>query len=422
MATVIIFIGLLIFFAHLCNAIFSKQRIPDVLLLLGIGILIGPVLNIVKPDDFGALGSIFSSLTLLFILFDNGVDMSIDSLRRYWKGFVQVTFLSFIISMTVVALIGRQMGFEWRDAWLMGSMLAGTAAAIVIPLVKQMKVSEYTATVLCMEGALSAVLCIVVSLSVIDGYEVDSMGVAAILGKVIATIFMSLLLGVVGGILWSGVLVRVRKLQNSMFLTPAFVFIVYGVAEALGYNGPISALAIGIVLGNIEYFEFSFVRRMHKRGMASLAPNEKSFYKELVFVLKTFFFVYIGICIPFTNGVALLYGLVITMALFVVRFALIAVVGRNNLPDDRLTVSMMIPKGLASAALAALPEQVNASVGYELIPGATMIKYVVYSVIFFSIIVTSILVLITRRRLMIPDVDPGKVLPGELEGNDPLSQ
>lgn len=400
MGATILFLGLLIFLAHLFNALFSKKRIPDVLLLLAIGIIVGPVFHIVTPEDLGGLGSIFSSLTLLFILFDSGVDMSINALRNYWKGFVQVTFSSFILSMITVSIIGHFMDFEWKASLMLGAMVSGTAAAIVIPIIKQMRVSEYTATVLSMESALSAVLGIVVSLGFMESYRMGAMNVGSMLGQVIASVLMALVIGVIGGILWSGFLDRIRKLQNSMFLTPAFVFVVYGASEALGYSGPIAALAFGIVMGNIDYFDFSFLHKFSHHEMRYLEPNEKSFFKELVFVFKTFFFVYIGICMPFTNAQALLYGLIITAALFVARFILLAIVGRNNEPNDRLTVSIMIPKGLATAVLASIPEQVNIQAGREIIPDAEMIKHVTYAIILFSIIICSTLVILTRKRLI----------------------
>ncbi|MCR5424990.1 MAG: cation:proton antiporter [Bacteroidales bacterium] len=419
MGSTIIFLGILIFLAHLFNAIFSRRRIPDVLFLLTIGILIGPVLHFVRPEMFGTIGPVFASLTLLFILFDSGADISIDALQSSWKGFVQVTFFSFILSMGIVAVVGHVIGLEWNAGMLLGSMVAGTGASIVIPLVRQMRVSEYTATVLSLESALSAVLGIVVALAFIEGYEMGSMNVGSIVGTVFASILMSLLLGIVGGILWAGMLDRVRHLQNSMFLTPAFVFIIYGIAESLGYSGPIAALAFGIVLGNVDYFEFSFLKRLRKSHMRPLESSEKSFYKEIVFVLKTFFFVYIGVCMPFNNGRALLYGLFITLALFVVRFCLLAIVGRNNDPDDRLVVSMMIPKGLAAAVLASMPEQVNIAAGYSVIPHAEMIKYIAYSVIFFSIIITSLLVLVTRGRLVKTTLDTENKKDGETVFDEP---
>lgn len=396
-----IFLGLLIFCAHLFNAWFSRRRIPDVLLLMLIGILVGPVAGWITPDDLTDVGPVLASLTLLFILFDSGIDMRIDMIRRYWTGMVQVTFLSFIVSMTTVALIAYFLvKLELQASLMLGAMVAGTAAAIVIPLVRQMRVSDRTRVTLTLESALSGVLCIVISLAFTEGYKLGDVNIGSTLGRVFASVLMALIIGTVGGIIWSSFMDRIRKLQNSMFLTPAFVFVIYGVAELLGYSGAIATLSFGLVLGNPEYFEMSFLKKLRLNDMTPLEESEKSFFKEFVFILKTYFFVYIGICIPFNNTLALAYGLVIAASLFVVRFALIALVGRKNTPEDRLTVSMMIPKGLVSAVLASMPEQVNIAAGYTVIPAADIIKNITYSVIFCSIIICSLLVLLTSKRLV----------------------
>ena len=396
-----IFLGLLIFCAHLFNAWFSRRRIPDVLLLMLIGILVGPVLGFVTPANLDEIGPVLASLTLLFILFDSGIDMKLDMVRRYWSGVVQVTFFSFVVSMATVTLVAYFLvDLELKASMMLGAMVAGTAAAIVIPLVRRMRVSVKTRVTLTLESAISGVLCIVIALAFIEGYKLGNVSIGSMLGRVFASILMALVIGTVGGIVWSSFMDRIRKLQNSMFLTPAFVFVIYGVAELLGYSGAIATLSFGLVLGNPEYFEMSFLKKLRLNDMTPLEDNEKSFFKEFVFILKTYFFVYIGICIPFSNPLALAYGLVIAAALFVVRFALIAIVGRKNTPEDRLTVSIMIPKGLVSAVLASMPEQANVAAGYDIIPGAEIIKHITYSVIFCSIIICSLLVLLTSKRLV----------------------
>lgn len=396
-----IFLGLLIFCAHLFNAWFSRRRIPDVLLLMVIGIVVGPVLGLVTPDKLAGAGPVLASLTVLFILFDSGIDMRLDTVRRYWSGVVQVTLYSFLASMTTVTLLGYYVvHLELLPSLMLGAMVAGTAAAIVIPLARQMRVSDKTRVVLTLESAISGVLCIVVTLAFTEGFKMGNISVGSMLGRVLASILLALLLGTMGGIVWSSMMDRVRKLQNSMFLTPAFVFVIYGVTEVMGYSGAIAALAFGLVLGNPDYFEMSFLRRLKMHRMTRLETREKSFFKEFVFILKTYFFVYLGICIPFNNLTALTFGAIIAASLFVVRFLLIALVGRRNSKEDRLTVSMMIPKGLVSAVLASIPEQVNVAAGEILIPGATLIKYISYSVIFFSIVICSILVLCTSRMLV----------------------
>ncbi len=405
-----IFLGILIFCAHLFSAFFSRKRVPDVLFLVLIGIVLGPVLGWLTPDMLGGMGALFASVTLVFILVDSGIDMHLDDLRRYWVGVVQVMFYSFLLSMTIAAVTAHFIAdTEWMSSFLLGSMVAGTGASIVIPMVRQMKVSDKTRTVLTLESAISAVLCIVVALAIMEGMKMGQIRFEKIMGNVLASFFMAVILGVLGGMVWSGVLQRVRRLQNSMFLTPAFVFVIYGITEALGYSGAIAALAFGIVLGNASYFEFSFMRKiLRKRGpqMQSLEEKEKSFFKEIVFILKTFFFVYIGISIPFTDTMALLYGVVIAAAIFVGRFILVAIVGRKNTKTDRQIVSIMIPKGLASAVLASMPRQVNLAAGYEVVPNAERIECMVYSIIFFSIVICSLLVLLSRKRIIDEEFKP----------------
>ena len=52
-STFVFSIGLIIFAAHFFTALFERTRVPDVLPLIFIGILIGPLFGIVSPDDFG---------------------------------------------------------------------------------------------------------------------------------------------------------------------------------------------------------------------------------------------------------------------------------------------------------------------------------------------------------------------------------
>lgn len=412
MAGILIFLGVLIFCAHLFAVLFNKKRIPDVLLLITIGIIIGPVCGFVHPADLGGVASIFSSLTLIFILLDSGIVLSIDSLRRYWRSVVQVTLLGFILSMVVAATACYFMGFHVTEALLVGSMVAGTGASIVLPLVRQMRVSEYTRTVLTMESSVSAVISIVVALSLMNSYTMGAVNVGSMIGKLLASLIMALLLGVLGGVIWSSLLDHVRKMQNSMFLTPAFVFVLFGITELLNFSGAIAVLMFGLVLGNPDYFRFSFIDKMQRHHLRPLQDNEKSFFKELVFIFKTYFFVYIGICIPFTNSVALVHGAIITAALFLIRFLLLQVVGRENTRNDRRVVSMMIPKGLSAALLASMPEQINQAAGAEVIPSAMMVKHLVYSIIFFSIIFTSLLVIVSHKDLVMPQPE-GKEGPND---------
>ena len=116
---------------------------------------------------------------------------------------------------------------------------------------------------------------------------------------------------------------------------------------------------------------------------------EKTLFSELVFLMKTFFFVYVGISIKFDSFISLLIGLgisflMIILRIWVVRISLPADINGINL-KDRAFLSMMIPRGLAAAVLATMISQSQ-------LAGSERVSNIVFSVIFFTIIFTSVLV------------------------------
>ncbi len=277
------------------------------------------------------------------------------------------------------------------SALTFGAVLGGTSSAVIIPLVKHLKIGAQTRLVLVLESAVTDVLCIVLTLALVQSFRQGNINVPAIFGNIIASFTMAAAIGVIGGIVWSTVLERIRKIQNSIFLTPAFVFVLYGFSEMLNFSGAITALVFGMTIANVEYFRFSWLKFLEKRGMMKLAPVELNFISELVFLLKTVFFVYIGISIPFHDLKYMLYGGLITLALFIGRLILskfATSVQANSY--DKTILSMMIPKGLAAAVLATIPEQAG-------MPFGTEIKLITYSMVFLTILFTSIMILIVER-------------------------
>lgn len=323
MGTALIFLGVLVFSAHLFSMIFSKKKIPDVLLLLLIGVLIGPVLKLVSPSDFGSMGGVFTSVTLVVILFEGGTGISLSDLRDSWRSTIKLTVSSFIVAAVSVFAICHSFGMDILNSIITGCILAGTSSAVVIPLAQQLQLGSQTRTTLILESAVTDVLCIVFAFAFIDAKLMGSgLNVGKVAGNVIASFVLATLLGFVGAMVWASLLQKIRRLRNSMFLTPAYLFIIYGLAEVLGYSGAIASLAFGITIANMEYFNFKFIEKYQKDKNLKLNENEKSFISEIGFVLKTFFFVYIGLSIPFSDAKCLMIGGLITIALFVVRIVI----------------------------------------------------------------------------------------------------
>ena len=129
-----------------------------------------------------------------------------------------------------------------------------------------------------------------------------------------ASLIFAAAIGVLGGIGWLLVLGKVRDFPNTISSTLAYAFIVYGVTQILGFSGAIAALALGVSLTNFQKFNLYRIPNVDK-NIVPLNETDLAFYREAVFLLKTYFFVYLGISIHFSD--ALLAVTTISMVLLV---------------------------------------------------------------------------------------------------------
>ena len=330
-ALLILTLGALVFAAHWFAEIFSKKRIPDVLLLMLIGIIIGPILKIVDAEKLSSMGNVFGQLTLVILLFESGTELSFKTLADSIKDTVKLTFVNFLFTFAAVGLFSwLVLGMNPGISFMLGAALGGSSSAVAIPLVKQISIGEKSKTILILESAFSAILCIVVTLAIFESYKYGEIRVGVIFGQVFSSFLLASLIGVIGSIFWSMVLDKVRTINNSIFTTPAFVFIIYGINELLGYSGIISALAFGIGLANMDAIHGKWLKKFSDRKPTLLNPTEKTLFSELVFLMKTFFFVYVGISIKFDSLISLLIGLGISFLMIILRIYVV----RISLPSD----------------------------------------------------------------------------------------
>ncbi len=386
---VVIFLGLLIFFAHLFNEFFNKTKIPNVLLLLLIGIILGPVSGIVRPDYFGQVGRIFTTITLIVILFESGISLKFAELRRNIGSATFITLFNFIGSSVIAALLATTLGrLDWISSLFLGAIVGGTSSAVVIPMVRQLNIGEKSQVILYLESVLSDVLCLVVGLAFLEGMMEGEIKIGGVFSGMWKSFLFAAILGVLAGTIWSVLLKNIRSIKNSMFTSLAFVFILYGFVEGIGYNGGIATLMFGIMLGNSETINSNkFFRKIFIITTTNLTENERNFFGEIVFIMQTYFFVYVGINIQFGNLWTYLIGLMAVAIIIIYRPLVTKLFAPRGLDlRDLTTLSIMAPKGLVPAVLASIPLQLG-------IVNGERIQDLGYSIVLFSIIISSFLVI-----------------------------
>jgi potassium/hydrogen antiporter len=387
---VILFLGALYFLAHAFAAVYRRIKIPDVLLLMIVGIFLGPIFSLVTPGNIGQTGTVFVSLTLIVILFQSGLGINVNTLLKASSRGIALTVANFLATMIISGII---MFFLAKTtlltSFMFGAIVGGTSSAVVIPLIAQLKMQSESSMMLLLESVLTDVLCIVVALAFLDVLKGKSPNLGLEIGSIIASFLVASVLGIVAALIWAVIHKKMHTVHNSIFATLAFVFVVFGLVEFLGFAGYIAALAFGITTGNMESMRPA-IRKVQLSGFSpdgiGLNETEELFFSEIVFIVKTFFFIYIGISIKIENSWWMTLGLFVTLAAFISRVVVVKmVVGKSTPPDDKSLMAVIGPKGLAAAALASLPLQQG-------VAGGEIIQNVTFAVVLFSITLASVLI------------------------------
>ncbi|MEM3612502.1 MAG: cation:proton antiporter [Candidatus Bathyarchaeia archaeon] len=353
--------GSIIVIGFLGNYFFERTGFPDMIFLIILGMLVGPVTKLVDTEQFiMPLAPYFAALALVFILFDGGMAMNI---YRVFTESPRATVLAvggFGLSVAATTLFAALLLMPDKPvtySLLLGTILGGSSSIVVISLASKIGVSEKCSTILSLESALTDILCIVFSLTIIEiilGSAVEPISI----GQAIASKFsIGIVLGIFFGLLWLSVLKKIVKAPYAYILTLAVVLLSYAVSETLGGSGALCCLLFGIVLGNEK--EIYRMLRMERPTETVIDAGLKRFESEVAFLLRTFFFVYIGLISTISDVKIALLGIILSFILLLARFGAVrlATARCSELAEERPIMSVILTRGLAAAVLATLPLQ-----------------------------------------------------------------
>jgi cell volume regulation protein A len=352
-AQVIGFIGILVAIGFLADYLFRKISFPDILILLALGYLIGPVFGVIDPAQIAPASQIIASLALVVILFNGGLDLHFSAVLSSIPRALVLVIVGIAASTVGVAFLAHQLlGWDLMHCLLLGAILSGTSPSIVMPLVKRAKAPGKVSSVLSLESALDGALVIIVALVILQVITGGSTGdEASIVGQTIAIKFaIGLGIGAAAGVAWLWILTLIEGEIFDDILTLAIVFILYFVVEGIGGSGVIFALTFGIILGNgVEIAHFLRLKRT-----VEIHDMMKKFHSQMSFLIKTFFFVYLGLMLTFDDTSVIVVGVVISFALLFVRYivVLLSSIGSGTMFKSSGFLATMLPRGLSAAVVA----------------------------------------------------------------------
>jgi cell volume regulation protein A len=243
--------GTIIILGFLGEEFFKRTSIPDPILLLLFGVLLGPVFNVFPHEQLVSITPYFAALALIMILFDGGLNMKIQEAMRNSPRALVLGFSGWIINVLVTALLCKYvLGWCLLNGLLLGSIVGGGSSIIVIALARKLGVDSKTETILSLESILTDALCTVGAFVAIDIILSGEVSLQVALGSVVTAFAVGIIVGSLIGIGWLNVLERMKGKPNAYMLTLAILLLTYFVARNLGGTGAISALFLGLVMGN----------------------------------------------------------------------------------------------------------------------------------------------------------------------------
>ncbi|MBN2368713.1 cation:proton antiporter [Candidatus Woesearchaeota archaeon] len=364
---IILFLGTIILIGYAANVFSQKTRIPESMILILIGLLVGPVFKLIDPADLHGIVGPFATVAIIIILIDSGLDFDISFLLKKILDASIFTILGNILITVSVGLMAHFL-FQWNllHGLLLGIVSSGTTTVMVHSLLEGLDINKETKNLLILESILNDTTLIIFAVTIIGLIKGTPEELISSIFSSIRDFFLEFFLGLFLGIcfflLWLEIikLIPLRRKRNYVFIL-GLLFILYGTAELLGGSGILAVLVFSLFLGNLsplmKYLNLKerYCTREHIQSLKSIALIQLDFS----FFIRTFFFVFLGI----TSEIH-----IITLNLVLMAFAIIGLliltryisVMAVSLLDRKynkhaLLISTMVPRGFVATLLAFLP-------------------------------------------------------------------
>jgi len=372
-ASVVIILGVL------GEAFFKKTGIPDILFLMVLGIIIGPVLGIIQPEAVLEIVPYFAAVALIIIMFDGGLNLHIGKVVKTAHFAIILVIVGFALSVGIVAGLAHYgLGWEWIDSILLGTIVGGSSSIIVFGLVQKIRISDDAKSMLSFESALTDIFAVIIAFVLFEAalsgeFSLDLLGVT-----IRKAILVGLVLGFGVGIPWMFVISKLKNAQHSYMLTIGMVFLLFFLATSFGESGALTALVFGLMLGKKTYFS----RLLKVKFPEDTIDN--SLHNQVTFLVRAFFFVFVGLLASFAQLEYVIFGIVAAIGIYIGRIIITkSVLVRGFSRLDKRVTSVMIPRGLAAAVLATFPLSMG-------LPNAEAYPQIIFFVIFTSVLITTI--------------------------------
>ncbi|HSR77070.1 MAG TPA: cation:proton antiporter [Xanthobacteraceae bacterium] len=360
-------------------------KIPDVVLFLVVGMLIGPAaLGVIDIKADSALNQIVLLFGASYILFDGGASLRLEVLKQVWITIVVIATAGVLITAAITGLAAYfVLGVPLIVALLLGATLSSTDPATLVPIFRQIHIRDRVAQTVMSESAFNDAMGAIVTFSVLAiAMGTGEFSLTASLLDLLKQSVVGILAGVALGYAAAFIIAHERWSfleEYAPVVTLVAVLGAYFAADGLQASGFMAVFVFGIVIGNKDAFGFKMAEGEQRKL--------EEFVSTTAFIMRLFIFILLGAQVDFSLMRQNLAGGLVLIAIFML-IARPATVFLCALPDRRARWSLneMLfmcwtrETGVIPAALAGLLAGMNA-------PGAQLIASITFIAILMTILI-----------------------------------
>lgn len=287
--------GILISFAIIFAAgavagkIAEVIKVPDVVVYLLIGILIGPpVLNLIDIPQESALNQLMLILGAAFLLFHGGTGVSFKILKDVW---ITLTLLATVAVFVMVVLVGYTayavLGIELAAALLLAAVIASTDPATLVPIFLAIKIKDKVAQTVLSESAFNDATGAIFTFAILAAMTTGQVSAEASAIKFVVMagggIVIGIFYGLILGILLSNKFGSIFGEIGQVILLPAIIA-AYMTAEYFGASGFMAVFIVGLIYGNLKSFGWD-IKEEYFHAQEAFINNGSLLLRMIIFIL-----------------------------------------------------------------------------------------------------------------------------------------
>ena len=358
-------------------------RLPGIVLLLAVGVLMGPdFANIIRPETLGSGLPAFVGFAVAIILFEGGLQMNIKRLARQAKPIRRLVTVGAIITAVLATAVAYFVmpGWPLQLCILFGTLVIVTGPTVITPLVRRLRIRHDVSMILEAEGifidAVGATIA-VVALEAALAWSAESaaMGVFDVIKRIGVGAVVGALCGGFLALLFRWRKVIPHGLNNILALGIAVG--TFQLANAIVHeSGITAAIVAGMVVGNSKSHLFEEI--------VEFKEQLTSFFIATLFVLLA---ADVRIADVIDLGV---YGLIVVgLLMFVVRPVTVALstIGTTLGWKEKMFISWLGPRGIVAAAVASL---FAVELAHKHVEGGVQMRALVFLVIAMTVAIQGI--------------------------------